>query len=86
MFAFSFGVVVRPPSFTQYWMWIKWSLPNGKQVYGVSLASLLGHMANKKRNLFLRKEDEISHADHLFDLLLVNVLWSRLQKEEVVSW
>lgn len=39
-FAFTFGVSVRPASFTQYWLKIKWSLPNGKQVYDVGLAAI----------------------------------------------
>lgn len=31
-------------------------------------------MEDKKLHLFWRKEDEISHEDHLFDVFLVNVL------------
>ena len=31
-------------------------------------------MEDKKLHLFWRKEDEISHEDHLFDVLLINVL------------
>jgi hypothetical protein len=38
--AFTFGVSVRPSSFIQYWLKIKWSLPNGKQLYDFGLAAM----------------------------------------------
>lgn len=83
LLAFSFGVVVRPASFTQYWMWIKWSLPEGKQVYGVGY--FVGLVENKKLQLLWRKENKISYGDHLFDMLPVNVLGRASEGEGRIS-
>ena len=40
---------------------------------------LLGHMEDKELDLFSWKESKIPHKDHMFNLLLVNILVKTLE-------
>lgn len=82
MFAFSFGVVVWPPSFTQFWMWIKWRA--NKFMVSVWLVCWA---IWQTRNTICFEEKKLKSPTQIICLIRSLLMyWSRLQKEEVASW
>jgi len=73
-----FGISVRPSSFKQYWMWLKWSLPYGKQMYMVGLAAVYAGPSDKKVNLFWKEKSQ-AHWNYMFDLFSTGILGRALE-------
>lgn len=80
--AYSFGLVVRPCSFTQYWTWINMCLPGGKQVYFVGLAAICWSIWRSQNNICFEKK-RIKITIEVVCLICANLAysyWACLQK------